>query len=205
MREELNRRLRAGQLGPEILPWVNSLPEVRKVIDDFFGGQEINPQNLSDWRNGGFQDWEEKQDKTHRIKELASFAVKLTEANGGRIAEGAAAIASGKVLELLESLEGQPGEDALERLGEVIAAVSSLRAGDIAQHRAGIDQAKLRQKDQELALARERFQRDTCELFVKWATDQRALQLAAAPLSNETKIEEMGKLMFGELWEKAKG
>ena len=205
MREELNRRLRAGQLGPEILPWVNSLPEVRKVIDDFFGGQEINPQNLSDWRNGGFQDWEEKQDKTHRIKELASFAVKLTEANGGRIAEGAAAIASGKVLELLESLEGQPGEDALERLGEVIAAVSSLRAGDIAQQRAGIDQAKLRQKDQELALARERFQRDTCELFVKWATDQRALQLAAAPLSNETKIEEMGKLMFGELWEKAKG
>jgi hypothetical protein len=200
VREELNQRLRAGQLGPQLLPWINAHPDVRTVLQEFFTGSPINAQNLSDWRSGGFVDWEEKQSRTHRIKELASFALKLTQANGGQIAEGAAAIASGKILELLEAADGaiEP-----EQIGEVVQSLAALRAGDMAQQRASIDRQKLQQKDQELALARQRFQRDTCELFIKWFTDQRAVQAVTSTSDNSDRINRLGAIMFGEDWKPA--
>jgi hypothetical protein len=57
IRRQLNERLNNGQLSPEILPWLNSLPEVRRVTAKFFARHPINAQNLSDWRRGGFLDW----------------------------------------------------------------------------------------------------------------------------------------------------
>ena len=89
-------------------------------------------------------------------------------------------------------------------MGEVIAAVASLRKGDMDLQRADIDRAKLKQKDEELGLAREKFRRETCELFIKWAADQRAVELAAGSGDNSAKIERLGQIMFGEDW-KGKG
>jgi hypothetical protein len=57
VREELNFRLIDGAKGPELLPWLNSLPSVRDVLERQFGGRDINHQNLSAWRAGGFRDW----------------------------------------------------------------------------------------------------------------------------------------------------
>ena len=67
---------------------------------------------------------------------------------------------------------------------------------------------RLRQRDQKLDLAREehqlslqKFQRDTCELFIKWAEDQRAKEVLASSSTNAEKIEQLGALMFGDLWQ----
>ena len=49
-------------------------------------------------------------------------------------------------------------------------------------------------------LARQKFQRDTCELFLKWSADQRAKDIANSPQTNSQKIERLGELMFGEDW-----
>jgi hypothetical protein len=57
VREQLNIRLDDGQEAPEILPWLNDLPEVRKIITRHFNGAPVSPQNLSAWRQGGFQEW----------------------------------------------------------------------------------------------------------------------------------------------------
>jgi hypothetical protein len=200
VREELNQRLRNGQLGTHILPWVNGLPEAQAVVAEFFQGQEINAQNLSDWRAGGYKEWEEQQDKTHRIRELAQFAAKLTQANGGSIAEGAAAIASGKLLELLEpAADGAPMDK--DTLGDVVQALVALRSAEIGKGRLDLETEKLKRKDEELRLAREKFKRETAELFLKWYSDERAREVAAAPVSNREKIEKLGQLMFGEEWQ----
>jgi hypothetical protein len=216
IREAINHRLRAGDLGPQILPWLNDQPDVKKVLAEFFHGDPVNVQNLSAWRRGEYAKWEECQDKTHRLKELAAFAVKYTEANGGKIAQGASAIASGKLLELMEAIDGNPqsailnpqSEDTpsvMDQLGEVIAAIASLRAGEIAQQRANLDARKLDQKaeDQKLALAR--FQRDTCNLFIKWAADRRAIEAATGAGDNSSKIDQLGQIMFGEDWKPPAG
>jgi hypothetical protein len=57
IRDELNDRMINGIKGPELLPWLNSQPEVRDVLTRCFGGRDINHQNLSAWRRGGFRDW----------------------------------------------------------------------------------------------------------------------------------------------------
>ena len=57
IREELNRRLRDGHEEANILPWLNSLPEVQSVLAKHFAGMPVNQPNLSAWRTGGYRDW----------------------------------------------------------------------------------------------------------------------------------------------------
>jgi hypothetical protein len=57
VRDQLNIRLDDGQEADDILPWLNALPEVQKVITERFNGVGVSPQNLSAWRQGGFQEW----------------------------------------------------------------------------------------------------------------------------------------------------
>lgn len=52
-----------------------------------------------------------------------------------------------------------------------------------------------------LKLERQKFQRETCELFLKWAADSRAKEIAAGTASNADKIAKLGELMFGEDWQ----
>lgn len=55
-------------------------------------------------------------------------------------------------------------------------------------------------KREQLALERQKFQRDTCALFVKWTADQRAKDIAASDATHADKIEQLGQLMFGPDW-----
>lgn len=57
VREELNERLLDGESGKSLVQWLNELPETKAALERDFGGAPINEPNLSDWRQGGFQDW----------------------------------------------------------------------------------------------------------------------------------------------------
>jgi len=200
VREQLNQRLQNGEMAAQILPWLNALPETRQALAQF-GERDVNDANLSAWRTGGFVDWEEKQSRTYKTKELAAYAVKLTAANGGTIAEGAAAIASGRLLELLEAATNDDSPKmTAEDIKEVVAAITSLRSAEIAQQRADQDKEKLRQKDEELKLAREKFQRDTAEAVLKSARDTAVQAIAAAPMDHTAQLDAVGQHLFGELW-----
>lgn len=49
------------------------------------------------------------------------------------------------------------------------------------------------------ALAREKFERETCELFLKWSRDKRAADLAArTDATHEEKIEALKQMFFEE-------
>lgn len=201
IRAELNTRLRDGQLGPQILPWLNSHPAVVEVLTEHFSGQPINAQNLSDWRQGGYEEWQEKQDKTYRIKELASFAARLAQANSTSIAEGAAAIASGKLLELLEAGSDPEAMD-LEALGDVVSSLTSLRSAEIAQQRADLDREKLKRKDEEIALAKAQFEQRLKEYQDKVAAQKQQIENAltsarSGGITPETleKIEQAARLL----------
>jgi hypothetical protein len=219
IREELNKRIRGGQLGPQLLPWLNGLAEVRGVLTEFFNGQDISAQNLSDWRNGGYAEWEERQERSYvrveRIRELSRMSMKLAMANGGNLSEGAASILGGSILELLEqveelksSTEGNEGNEgrikaAAEALDSLTNAVARLRRGDHDAKMLQQNDKRLEQKDKDLALAEKKFQRETCSLFIKWCEDQRALEAATGTGDNSAKIERLGQLMFGEDWKPA--
>ena len=54
IRDELNRRLADGGPRGSLLPWLNSLPPVRAMLERQFRGVAISKQNLSEWRKSGF-------------------------------------------------------------------------------------------------------------------------------------------------------
>ena len=61
IRDQLHQRLANGETSELILPWLNSLPEVKAILDAQFDGQPISDKNLSEYRKRGFRRWEMRQ------------------------------------------------------------------------------------------------------------------------------------------------
>ena len=87
IRDQLNRRLDNGEQSGPILAWLNALPEAQAMLAAEFGATEINKQNLTNWRQGGFQHWLKQQEHRQLVRELTENADELaTEADGVEIA-----------------------------------------------------------------------------------------------------------------------
>jgi len=82
VREQLNRRLDDGEQGKALVAWLNGLPEVRDKLKQDFHGNPINEQNLSEWRQGGFQDWLRHQEAREAAQASTEEALELTEDAG---------------------------------------------------------------------------------------------------------------------------
>ena len=190
IREEVNHRLHDGEPGSKILVWLHTLPEVLRVLDEFFKEEPITPQNLSEWRKGGYTEWLAKRDEVENMKVLSDYAMRLAEAAGSSVSDGAAAIAGGKILEMLESAR----EDDLFNLS---ISIAKLRDADSKMLRARVAQRNADQKDRQLDLDEQKFQRSTAELFLKWFEDRRAKQIAESKDAREVKMDQLVQLMFG--------
>lgn len=69
-----------------------------------------------------------------------------------------------------------------------------------ASRRARLDAEQIALKREQLALSHQKFQRDTCQLFLKWFANEQAHAIASSVDDNPAKIEKLGQLMFGEDW-----
>src|SRR5271166_4326040 len=81
LRNELNQRLDDGHPTDDLLAWLNQQPHVKTLIDREFAGQPINPQNLTNWRQGGYQHWLEQQERTLLMRDLMEEAQELCPEN----------------------------------------------------------------------------------------------------------------------------
>lgn len=82
IRQELNHRLDNGAQAPELLPWLNALPEVQSVLAEFFNNQPISKHNISDWRRGGYQDWLRHQERRQWVQRSAEEGDELAVDQG---------------------------------------------------------------------------------------------------------------------------
>ena len=87
IREQLNRRLQDGEIGKDLVVWLNSVPEVQTVLKAEFGDRPVNEPNLSDWRTGGYEDWLIHQDTMQQVNELVANAKELTGASNTPLSE----------------------------------------------------------------------------------------------------------------------
>jgi hypothetical protein len=133
LREQLNRRLNDGQPGPPLLAWLNGRPDVQAILERDFGGRAINEQNLSDWRQGGFRDWERQQQACDHVRRLSDQAEALHEAaEATSVGDRLATVLAVELFKTLEQLLAQ-GVDDKERLGylrEGLREVRLLRRSD---------------------------------------------------------------------------
>ena len=200
IRNEVNRRILENESGAKIIAWLHEQPAVLRILDEYFGEEPIKPQNLSEWRKGGYQDWLRKQEEIDQLKEMAEYALKLGVAAGGKIADGSAAIAGGKIMMELETATGQD-------LASKIKSLTLLRMGDQEDRKRNQEDEKIAlkkkvvaQNDQRLELEVKKFNRRTCEMFLKWYDDKRAKDIVESRASNSEKLEKLGQTMFGRDW-----
>ena len=72
LRDQLNERLDHGQSGPDLLAWLNDHPDAQPVIAE--SGSPINAQNLTNWRQGGYQLWLRVQERLLLARDLMEQA-----------------------------------------------------------------------------------------------------------------------------------
>ena len=195
LREAVNRRLHDGETAGQILPWLNAQPDAIKMVEIHFAGELVTPQNLSAWRQGGFQRWLQDLDETENTKTLAAFAAKLASAAGGDMAAGAKAIAAGKILSRLQSL----GDDAdMETLLALTKATQSLHSADIDTKKLAQTERALVQKQQALDLLESKFELETSKKFLDWYADERAKRIAESAEPKDVKMDQLRLLLFGK-------
>ncbi|HEY8898914.1 MAG TPA: hypothetical protein VIM61_00665 [Chthoniobacterales bacterium] len=196
IREQVNQRLHDGASGPQILAWLHTLPEVLTVLDEKWSEQPISPQNLSEWRGGGYQDWLRKRENIANIKLLSDYSLEIAKSAGTSISDAAAAIAGGQILEALEKIGDAP--DGEERLVGLSLAIAKLRDGDSKILRARMSERAAEQKDRQLDLDEQKFRYRVAEEFVKWAKTPEAQAILNSADTEAVQMEKLVQLVFGE-------
>jgi len=196
IRNELNERIRDGAQGAELLDWLNSLKETKKILREM-KSDAVNAQNLTDWRSTGYKDWLEDQNDADRIRRLAEVSQTLAAAAGGNVAGVGCSIATAKIMDALESADD-------DKIADLSTALVKLRASENAAQKVALAEEKNAIQKEQLELNRAKFERDTTRLFIKWAQSKDAIALATDKrLGSDEKTERLGRLMFGDLWEGA--
>ena len=164
IREELNRRLHAGQEGDPLLAWLNPLPEVQTLLKEEFAGVPISKQNLSEWRKGGFVEWEFKGDCLWEARETAAESREVDAVTEGCLADHLAIVLAARYATLIRTWDGGVGEELrakLKVLRGMIQDVTQLRRWD---H----DAAKLSMKQEEHEARREKTEAEVVKHFEGW-------------------------------------
>lgn len=190
LRNELNERIRDGATGQAVLVWMNATPEFAAVRAET-GCGDLNAQNLTDWRASGYADWLTEQDKTERLRSLASLSEQIVTQTGGDPAAVGARILTAKLLDALE--EADPATQA-----ELVKSFSVLRAGENDAARSRLAAEKNELAKQTLALERQKFRRQTGELVLKYFNDARVAAIASGPGTNDSKIQSLLEFMDKE-------
>src|SRR6478672_11590872 len=82
IRDQLNRKLEDAEPGHMLVQWLNAQDAVKRVLDRDFNGRPITEQNLSDWRAGGYVEWQQHQESCEWVRVMAGNADHLAQESG---------------------------------------------------------------------------------------------------------------------------
>lgn len=134
IREELNRRMRDGERGKQLLAWLNALPQTIEVVVRDFGGVAVSKQNLCEWRRGGFKEWQARQELYgKKVGELAAESNGYAAAAGGQLMDHLATVLGARYAVAFRRWKGPATNDLrseLRTLRGLCQEISVLRRGD---------------------------------------------------------------------------
>src|SRR5215469_15625756 len=145
LREELNRRLDNGEPGVRLVEWLNTLPEVKEVLKTHFDGHPINEVNLTEWKQGGFLDWQAHRQRLGDMKDLEADGQELVSLAPG-VADNIEATLITRYATILKESKGQmTGElrDELQCLGKSVRDLVRYRRFEQARQRTQIQRQRL--------------------------------------------------------------
>ncbi|MEP6673285.1 MAG: hypothetical protein ABJF10_29310 [Chthoniobacter sp.] len=161
VREEINQRLDAGATAKSLVPWLNGLPEVQAFVRAEFDGHPVSEHNLSQWKNGGYQDW-------LRYQEALILAEHLYEHGEELKAKGQSRMPMTEVLNLwmtsrlvrsTREIESMEGEAAWRRQRQFCTDLMKMRRAEHEAERLQIEHERTELQRQKL-----HFQREQAEM-----------------------------------------
>ena len=203
LREQVNQRLLNGESAPVILAWLNPLPEALKTWNTYFQGKPATEQNLSEWRQAGYQRWLADREAIERTKALADYAAKQAAA-GNKLSSGLQAILAGHMLEGFEVLihtgagDCEKPDDPVKRIAALGSVVTAMRNADTAADRVSLDKRKTSQKDEALRIARQKMETQTIEAFLRYAKTPEVQAILNSNSKKSVQMAELRKLIFGK-------
>jgi hypothetical protein len=149
VREKLNLRLEDNEPAKDLLKWLNGLPQTRKVLKSLFNGAPINKQNLSDWKTGGFRDWQAQQEALNAMQQMADEAEELQSSSTELLSDKVSTWLLARYFMKLKQALAAGGPNELKLLHRFCADIVALRRGDHYSARIKLVEQKLeREKGQ---------------------------------------------------------
>lgn len=176
VRCELNQRLRDGSVGTDLIAWLNSLPEVQALIKDRFDGKSVNDQNLSDWRRGGYLEWESRISDYEQARQTTEHAQYICNALGLDPGDATSMVITGHLVRILS---GEVSPEDLHNLAPVFSAVSKAKA---------------------VRLQEKKFMRETIDSLYNLIDSDRAKAIMTEGGTRSDITERLGQAIFGEEW-----
>jgi hypothetical protein len=200
IRKQLNERIRDGVADVDILPWLNALPDVKRVLaDSDFGGKEHNPeisaQNLSEYRREGgpYLQWLRDEIEVDGAERRAELAMRLAEKTGGMVSKPLLAIWAGRIGKALDDV-------ASEDQGALLKALTGMAIAEAGIYRAQTDRDRLAVQTQTASLEKDKFRYQVAKDALTLFEDKQARSIAEGKGSREEKIQQL--LAFMEKAEK---
>ncbi|HEX4644310.1 MAG TPA: hypothetical protein VH598_01750 [Verrucomicrobiae bacterium] len=108
LRDQLNHRLQDGENGVTLIEWLNAQPKVRAALKKDFEGRPISEQNLSDWKQGGYRDWERHEETRAMVRDLAERSGDLElDSAGLEISQRYSAVLAAELVRATQELLAQ--------------------------------------------------------------------------------------------------
>jgi hypothetical protein len=127
IRDDLNRRLDNGHQSPELLEWLNSLPEIQELVATKFEHQPITKSNLSHWRRGGYQDWRADQLREARLQRISESGAPQEPSETANLFENFARMTIAELALDLDALPKRCGEKRTQKLHHLIRDLARLQ------------------------------------------------------------------------------
>jgi hypothetical protein len=186
IREQLNQRIENGEQGIRLVEWLNTLPEVAKVLGTDFEGRPITEGNLTEWKNGGFRDWQSKQDAKALIEEWQSATEGSMPVPASELVEAVTTLLMTYYALAVEDSNHDVAEipqKRLKRLGQSLRDVIRVRRYDLARNQAELQSEIGRER---LTLERERLELERAKVNNLKGQEEPASS-SEPPLSHEDK------------------
>jgi hypothetical protein len=182
-RMAFNRMVRDKYAGPKLIVWLAD-----------HGVPGVSAENLRLYRHSpAYKAWLEEEQSVDRDREAVEQAMRLASAVGGSASDRLKSILAGKMYRLLQGVTSP--EDS-KSIVECFRAITE-------SERLDIQRQQVAQRDQLIAIQREKHEVDTCEKFLAWYSDEKAKQIAESAASNSDKIVALRQTYFKDIDELA--
>jgi len=154
LRDELNQRLADGEPEKSLVAWLNNHPDVREVLDLHYGGRPVSEQNLSEWKQGGYEDWLRHQENLELARNAAGEADEIQgPGEPVPLSDRVSAVMIAELLRLLRAAASgaHPDSPAVRRETlQIIREWNGIRAGDHRAARLRMDQRRWEEEQADL-------------------------------------------------------